>query len=36
MIYRQPPGYLGSTDFVIAVRPDLAAEIGLGTGASSK
>ncbi|KAB8145164.1 TIGR03663 family protein [Chloroflexia bacterium SDU3-3] len=33
LIYRNPPGILGSTDFVIAVRPDLAQEIGLGTGA---
>jgi len=32
LIYREPPEPLGSTDFVIAVRPDLAAEIGLGTG----
>jgi hypothetical protein len=36
MMYRVPPGYLGSTDFVIAVRPELANEIGLGTGASTK
>lgn len=33
LLYRNPPGYLGSTDFVLAVRPDLAQEIGLGTGA---
>lgn len=33
LLYRKPPGYLGSTDFVIAVRPGLAQEIGLGTGA---
>ncbi|HET9224024.1 MAG TPA: TIGR03663 family protein, partial [Roseiflexaceae bacterium] len=32
LIYRVPPGPLGSTDFVIAVRPELANEIGLGTG----
>jgi predicted membrane-bound mannosyltransferase len=32
LIYREPPESLGSTDFVIAVRPDLADEIGLGTG----
>lgn len=33
MIYRQTPGVLGSTDFVLAIRPELADEIGLGTGA---
>jgi hypothetical protein len=33
LIYRQLPAPLGSTDFVIAVRPELADEIGLGTGA---
>jgi hypothetical protein len=32
LIYRVPPEPLGSTDFVIAVRPELANEIGLGTG----
>jgi hypothetical protein len=32
LIYRVPPEPLGSTDFVIAVRPELADEIGLGTG----
>ncbi len=32
MIYRVPPAPLGSTDFVLAVRPELADEIGLGTG----
>lgn len=36
LIYRQPPASLGSTDFVIAVRPSLADEIGLGTGALEK
>ncbi len=35
MLYRRPPGTLGSTDFVIAVRPELAQEIGLGTGAET-
>ena len=34
ILYRNPPGSLGSTDFVLAVRPDLAEEIGLGTGAT--
>jgi predicted membrane-bound mannosyltransferase len=32
LIYRQAPDQLGSSDFVIAVRPELANEIGLGTG----
>ncbi|HWQ12050.1 MAG TPA: flippase activity-associated protein Agl23 [Roseiflexaceae bacterium] len=32
IIYRVPPAPLGSTDFVLAVRPALADEIGLGTG----
>jgi predicted membrane-bound mannosyltransferase len=32
LIYRKPPLALGSTDFVIAIRPELADEIGLGTG----
>lgn len=32
MLYRVPPQQLGSTDFVLAVRPELAAEIGLGVG----
>jgi hypothetical protein len=32
LIYRVPPQPLGSTDFIIAVRPELADEIGLGTG----
>jgi predicted membrane-bound mannosyltransferase len=32
LIYRIPPQPLGSTDFIIAVRPELADEIGLGTG----
>jgi hypothetical protein len=33
LIYRDPGAPLGSSDFVIAVRPELADEIGLGTGA---
>jgi hypothetical protein len=36
LIYRTPPGTLGSTDFYIAVRPELAAEIGLGTGGATQ
>jgi hypothetical protein len=32
LIYRDPGAPLGSSDFVIAVRPELADEIGLGTG----
>jgi hypothetical protein len=32
LIYRTPPEPLGSADFIIAVRPELADEIGLGTG----
>ncbi len=32
ILYRVPPQQLGSTDFVIAVRPELASEIGLGVG----
>jgi predicted membrane-bound mannosyltransferase len=32
LIYRTPPEPLGSADFIIAVRPDLADEIGWGTG----
>jgi 4-amino-4-deoxy-L-arabinose transferase-like glycosyltransferase len=32
LLYRQLPAPLGSSDFVLAVRPELAAEIGLGTG----
>jgi predicted membrane-bound mannosyltransferase len=35
LTYRRPPGPLGSTDFVIAVRPTLAPQLGLGTGAST-
>lgn len=33
MLYRQMPVALGSTDFVLAVRPELVPDIGLGTGA---
>ena len=33
LIYRNTKAPLGSSDFVIAVRPELADEIGLGTGA---
>jgi predicted membrane-bound mannosyltransferase len=32
LLFRTPPAPLGSTDFVIAVRPELADEIGLGIG----
>jgi 4-amino-4-deoxy-L-arabinose transferase-like glycosyltransferase len=32
ILYRVPPAPLGSTDFVLAVRPEIADEIGLGTG----
>jgi hypothetical protein len=32
LIYRTPPEPLGSSDFIVAVRPDLADEIGWGTG----
>jgi predicted membrane-bound mannosyltransferase len=35
LIFREPPNPLGSSDFIIAVRPGLADEIGLGTGAST-
>jgi uncharacterized protein (TIGR03663 family) len=34
LMYRNTKAPLGSSDFVIAVRPELADEIGLGTGAS--
>jgi predicted membrane-bound mannosyltransferase len=36
LIYRELPAPLGSTDFVLAVRPALADEIGLGTGTEQK
>lgn len=36
MLFRQLPAPLGSTDFVLAVRPELANEIGLGTGTEQK
>jgi hypothetical protein len=32
MLFRQLPAPLGSTDFVLAIRPELANEMGLGTG----
>jgi hypothetical protein len=32
MLFRNLPAPLGSSDFVLAVRPELADEIGLGTG----
>jgi hypothetical protein len=32
LMFRQPPAGLGSTDFVIAVRPKLARQIGIGLG----
>lgn len=34
MIYRTPPAPLGSTDFVLAVRPEIADQFGTGVGAS--
>ncbi len=34
LMFRQPPAGLGSTDFVIAVRPELASQIGIGLGGS--
>ncbi len=34
LMFRQPPAALGSTDFVIAVRPELARQIGIGLGGS--
>ncbi|MFV9506272.1 MAG: flippase activity-associated protein Agl23 [Oscillochloridaceae bacterium umkhey_bin13] len=34
LIFRQLPHPLGSTDFVIAVRPELANQIGVGLGGS--
>ncbi len=36
MLFRQLPAPLGSTDFVLAIRPELANEIGLGTGTEQK
>jgi len=36
LIYRQLPVPAGSTDFVLAIRPELADEIGLGTGADKQ
>lgn len=32
VLYRVPPHPLGSTDFVVAVRPEIAPEMGLGFG----
>jgi predicted membrane-bound mannosyltransferase len=32
MLFRIPPAPLGSSDFIVAVRPELAYEIGPGTG----
>jgi hypothetical protein len=32
MLFRQLPAPLGSTDFVLVIRPELADEIGIGTG----
>jgi Dolichyl-phosphate-mannose-protein mannosyltransferase len=32
ILFRVPPAPLGSTDFVLVVRPDVADEIGLGIG----
>ncbi|MBU6334691.1 MAG: TIGR03663 family protein [Chloroflexi bacterium] len=32
MLFRQPPAALGSSDVIVAVRPELAFELGLGTG----
>ncbi len=34
LIFRDPGAPLGSTDFVVAVRPELARQIGLGLGGS--
>jgi predicted membrane-bound mannosyltransferase len=36
IIYRQLPAPIGTYDFVLAVRPELANEIGLGTGTEQK
>jgi hypothetical protein len=36
LLYRQSPAPLGSYNFVLAVRPELANEIGLGTGEEQK
>jgi hypothetical protein len=32
MLFRELPAPLGSTDFVLAVRPELASELGFGVG----
>ncbi len=34
MLFRELPAPLGSTDFVLVIRPELADEMGLGTGES--
>jgi len=36
LLFRQLPAPLGSTDFVLATRPELANEMGLGTGTEQK
>jgi predicted membrane-bound mannosyltransferase len=36
MLFRRLPAPLGSTDFVVAVRPELGDEMGLGTGTIQK
>jgi predicted membrane-bound mannosyltransferase len=36
MLFRQLPAPLGSTDFVVAIRPELASELGLGSGIEQK
>ncbi|NOK60290.1 MAG: hypothetical protein GFH27_549281n317 [Chloroflexi bacterium AL-W] len=35
LIYRHPPVPLGSADFILAVRPEVAEDLGLGTGEAS-
>lgn len=35
LIHRQTPKPLGSTDFILAVRPEIVQDIGLGTGAET-
>jgi hypothetical protein len=36
MLFRRMPAPLGSSDFVLAVRPELANEFGLGTGVEQR
>ena len=36
LLFRQLPAAMGSTDFVVAVRPALADELGLGTGTEQR